>query len=352
MKSSSSVLPVVWLVLVPVSGFCQGNSVEPRNSLDSRSLITEETSTGIDRGLAWLASRQLEDGSFGTVIQNYRANPGVAGLCGLAFLASGSTPGRGPYGESIDRTIDFVMSCATSTGFIVSPEAQGRDPMYGHGFATLFLAEVYGMTPREDVHEALKLAVELIIDTQNNEGGWRYFPRPDDADVSVTVCELMALRAARNAGIFVPKETIDRAVDYLRRNQNDDGGFRYQLLHRQESEFPRSAAAIAALYTSGIHEGEMIENALEYMLRFLPAENDGRRSNQYFYYAHYYAAQAAWFAGEDYWIDWYPAARDELLDAQLEDGSWPDVTVGKEYATAMSLIALQVPNGYLPILQR
>ncbi len=243
------------------------------------------------------------------------------------------------------------MSCSTSTGFIVSSEAEGRDPMYGHGFATLFLAEVYGMTEREDVRDALSLAVELIVDTQNDEGGWRYFPRPDDADVSVTVCELMALRAAHNAGISVPKETIDRGVEYLRQNQNADGGFRYQLLHPQESEFPRSAAAIAALYTSGIHEGETIDDGLAYMLRYMPGD-ENRSSNQYFYYAHYYAAQATWFAGDDYWNQWYPAARDELLATQLEDGSWPDVTVGKEYAAAMSLIVLQVPNGYLPILQR
>ncbi len=355
-KGIQKTLAVVLLALPAVTcslcAVAQSDAPEQRQSIDSRSLVSDDTQADIDRGLAWLATRQLEDGSFGTVIQNYRGNPGVAGLCGLAFLSSGSTPGRGPYGEAIDHTIDFIMSCSTTTGFIVSPEAQGRDPMYGHGFATLFLAEVYGMTEREDVRDALKLAVELIVDTQNSEGGWRYFPRPDDADVSVTVCQLMSLRAARNAGIFVPKETIDRGVEYLRRNQNPDGGFRYQLLHPQESEFPRSAAAIAALYTSGIHEGEMIDNALAYMLRFLPAEDDGRRSNQYFYYAHYYAAQAAWFAGEDYWFDWYPAARDELLATQLEDGSWPDVTVGKEYAAAMSLIVLQIPNGYLPILQR
>jgi prenyltransferase beta subunit len=340
---------MAWLTVPASMAIAQEG--EPRESIDSREFMTPETQDAINRGLEWLASRQLENGSFGTLVENYRGNPGVAGLCGMAFLSAGSTPGRGPYGEAIDQTIEFVMSCSTPTGFIVSSEAEGRDPMYGHGFATLFLAEVYGMTEREDVRDALTLAVELIVDTQNAEGGWRYFPRPDDADVSVTVCELMALRAARNAGIYVPKETIDRGVEYLRQNQNEDGGFRYQLVRPQESEFPRSAAAITALYTSGIHEGEIIDDGLAYVLRYLPGD-ENRRSSQYFYYAHYYAAQATWFAGEDYWNQWYPAARDELLAEQLEDGSWPDVTVGKEYAAAMSLIVLQVPNGYLPILQR
>lgn len=86
----------------------------------------------------------------------------------------------------------------------------------------------------------LSSAVELIVRTQNSAGGWRYNPAPEDADLSVTVCQMMALRAARNAGIGVAKETIDRAVDYVRRSQNADGGFMYQYRSGQcgESRFP------------------------------------------------------------------------------------------------------------------
>ena len=83
-------------------------------------------------------------------------------------------------------------------------------PMYEHGFATLFLAEVYGMSPRDDMRDKLARAVDLIVRTQNAEGGWRYQPRREDADISVTICQVMALRAARNAGLKVPNETVDR----------------------------------------------------------------------------------------------------------------------------------------------
>ena len=74
--------------------------------------------------------------------------------------------------------------------------------MYGHGFATLFLAEVYGMHPDPDLRQKLVKAVKLIINTQNDEGGWRYQPERREADISVTICQVMALRAARNAGIL------------------------------------------------------------------------------------------------------------------------------------------------------
>ncbi|MGD9855782.1 MAG: prenyltransferase/squalene oxidase repeat-containing protein [Planctomycetaceae bacterium] len=321
-------------------------------SRDSRESITPQTEAAIDAGLRWLADQQHADGSFGSVFA-YQQNVGVAGLCGMSFLASGSTPGRGPYGETVSRTLDYVLSCAQPSGFLSEEQAGERyhGPMYGHGFATLFLAEVYGMSPREDVAEVLRRAVRLIIDTQNEQGGWRYNPQPEVADISVTVCQVMALRAARNCGISVPKETIDRSVDYVRRSQNNDGGFKYQLLRSAESRFPRSAAALVALYTSGIHEGDVIDRGLEYMMQFRPAGLRGRES-QHYHYGHYYAVQAAWHAGGDTWRTWYPAVRDELLAAQSPRGQWSNHWIGPEYATAMSLLVLQTPNNLLPIFER
>src|SRR5690606_24938246 len=119
--------------------------------------------------------------------------------------------------------------------------------------------------------EVLRRATQLIIDTQHEQGGWRYNPQPEIPDISVTVCQVMALRAARNCGIAVPKETIQRSIDYVRRSQNNDGGFKYQLLRSAESKFPRSAAALVALYTSGVHEGDVVDRGLEYMMQFQPS---------------------------------------------------------------------------------
>ena len=307
---------------------------------------------GIANGLRWLADEQQPDGSFGSVFA-YDGNVGVAGLCGMAFLASGSTPDRGPYGKTVSQTLDYVLSCAQPSGFLCEKGAEERyhGPMYGHGFAMLFLAEVNGMTPRDDVAETLRRAVKLTIDTQNEQGGWRYNPRPEVADISVTVSQMMALRAARNGGISVPKETIDRGVDYIRRSQNNDGGFKYQLLRSAESKFPRSAAGLVGLYTSGVYEGDVIDRGLEYLIQFRPA-GIGSRNMQHYHYGHYYAVQAAWHAGGDFWREWYPSIRDELLDQQSGRGGWPDHWIGPEYATAMSLLILQTPNNLLPIFER
>ncbi len=139
-----------------------------------------------------------------------RGNAAICGLCGMAFMSGGSTPGRGPYGHRVEQAVDYLLANAQPSGFIVEPTPTTHGPMYSHGFATLFLAECYGMSKRTELRDKLGLAVKLIVNSQNKEGGWRYYPKKDDADISVTVCQVMALRAAHNAGIHVPKETIDR----------------------------------------------------------------------------------------------------------------------------------------------
>jgi hypothetical protein len=302
----------------------------------------------IDQGLQWLASRQNDDGGFGLGAQ--RGNAAICGLCGMAFMSGGSTPGRGPYGEPVQRAVDYLLANAQPSGYIVEPTPTTHGPMYSHGFATLFLAECYGMSKRTELREKLSLAVKLIVNSQNKEGGWRYYPKKEDADISVTVCQVMALRAAANAGMHVPKETIDRSRDYVQNCQNRDGGFLYMLSGGGESSFPRSAAAVVALNSAGIYQGPEITRGLDYLTQFRPEQGVARRE-QYYEYGHYYAVQAMWQAGGERWARWYPAIRDELTSRQGADGSWIS-DYGPEYATAMCLMILQMPENQLPIFQR
>ncbi len=140
-------------------------------------------------------------------------------------------------------------------------------------------------------------------------------------------------------------------MEYVKRCQNLDGGFRYQLVGRPDSDFPRSAAGVVAFYNAGIFEGREITRGLDYLMRSLP-RGDLFRYNSYYFYGHYYAVQAMWHAGGKYWDDWYPAIRDELLRRQERNSYWLDASVCNEYGTAMALLILQTPNNYLPIFQR
>ncbi|MEX0728852.1 MAG: prenyltransferase/squalene oxidase repeat-containing protein [Planctomycetaceae bacterium] len=324
----------------------------PAKSVETsgQEMMTPVTLGSIEKGLEFLASRQHADGSFGSG-SVFQRNVAVTSLCGLAFISAGHTPGRGEYGDVVDRSIQFILASTRASGYIIQEESPSHGPMYGHGFATMYLAEVYGMTEREEIREKLQKAVKLIIQTQNKEGGWRYFPDSNDADLSVTVCQIMALRAARNAGIFVPKNTVDRCIEYVQKCQNADGSFRYLADKPSESSYPLTAAGIVALNSSGVYEGPELRRSIDYLMRALPNPKVVRHELHYFY-GQYYSVQAMWQAGGSEWEQWYPAIRDDLIRKQFSNGSWDDPQICTEYGTAMACIVLQIPNQYIPIFQR
>ena len=307
-------------------------------------LITPEARTAIDRGLTFLTRKQVKSGklagAFGT--SGYAAGTAVTGLGGLAFMCSGSVPGDGPYGSYVDACVDYLIRNTAESGYIAVPG--GYDNMYGHGFATLFLSESFGVSQKPELGERLKKAVALIVRCQNNQGGWRYQPQKSDADLSITICQIMALRAARDAGINVPDETREKCIEYVKRSQNSDGSFRYTLTGGSQGSFPLTAAGVVSLYSAGIYDGEQIEKGLKWLQR--SSQTSG---GSYYFYGQYYAVQAMWHAGGKYWDSWYPKIRDHLLKTQNGDGSWNDAQVGPEFGTAMACIILQMPLNYVPV---
>jgi hypothetical protein len=335
-------------------------------------MITPAVQEAIDRGLAWLDSHQNRDGSFGT--GPHAGNVAITSICGLAFMSGGHQPGRGRYGRTVLRALQFVLDQEQRTfqgfptpGFLHNQRTVLNGPMYGHGFGTLFLAEAYGMVQGRELRERLRgtlgRAVQLIIRTQNGEGGWRYQPRPMEADISVTICQIMALRAARNAGFAVPRSAAERCTQYVKDCQDihGDGGFRY-MRQGGPTGFARTAAGVVALYSAGVYKGQAVDRGLEYLMRRKPGAPQQPQPffldhdmQMHYYYGHYYAVQAMWTAGGRFWREWFPAIRDELLrhnDYNRREGYWSDRRICPHYCTGMALIILQVPNNYLPILQR
>jgi hypothetical protein len=335
-------------------GFADDDLKRLPDGSSSKDLITPRTQQAIDSGLAYLARHQHSDGSFGTV--QYYGNVAITSLAALAVMAGGYQPGRGVYSEVVTRALRYVLDQDDGRGYLVTRNAS-HGPMYGHGFGTLFLAEVHGMVHDRELSErlrdTLKRSIKLIVDHQNVEGGWRYHPGDRDADVSVTICQIMALRAARNAGFHVPKSTVDHCIKYVKNCQDREGGFRYQQ-NGGVAQFARSAAGLVALHCAGIYKGPEVDSALKYLMQYKPGAGARPDVRLHYFYGHYYAAQAMWTAGDPYWKEWYPAIRDELVDNEREPrlNCWIDNRFGNDYATAMACIILQIPNNYLPILQK
>jgi hypothetical protein len=348
-----------------------GRRVALPDGSQARGMVTDAADKAIARGLDYLQARQGRDGEWGT--GGYPANVAVTSLAALAMMSSGSLPDRGKYGENIRRALDFVLRQGERggvrggpfggdhpPGFLHNANHGQQGPMYSHGFGTLLLGEVCGMVGdtalAERVRVALGKAVKVIVSAQNHEGGWRYNPRPIDADISVTVCQMMALRSAKNAGAFVPKSVADRCVQYVKGCAQADGSFVYQKSNPRFAfpgaggGFARTAAGVAALYSAADYESPQVEAGLAYLVRSRP-QRIGPQADMHYFYGHYYAVQAMWTRGGEYWADWYPKVRDELIHFQVNDGSWSDLLC-THYGTAMACIILQVPNNYLPILQK
>jgi len=318
----------------------------PAAADDAADMVTPAVEKAVAKALSYLKRTQGPDGSWGS--SGYGRHPAITALACMAMMAQGNVPGRGKYGRNVERGVKSLMkNVDPRTGFI---SGRGHGQMYGHGFATLCLAEAYGMMPSNELRDKLRLAVKCIVQSQKPDGGWRYDPRPyGSSDLSVTICQVMALRAANNAGIQVSKKTIDRAVKYTKQSANADGGFRY-MLSGGGSSFALTGAGVTTLYGAGQYDSKEAKKGLEYLKRFFGARRGHGRYGHYFY-GHYYAAQAMYQAGGEHWASWYPKIRDELLRMQQPSGSWHS-HVGDVYGAAMGALVLQVPYNYLPIFQR
>lgn len=304
----------------------------------------------VTRGLAALVRMQSADGQIGE-------GAGITALAGMALLAGGHTPVRGEHAPACLKSLRYVMSRQDpATGYL------GNDfgNMYGHGFAALFLAECYGMAPAEPIRRALEAAIDLIHRSQNAEGGWRYQPVPVDADISVTICQVMALRAAWNVGIG-GKASVDasaRAIAYVRRCATGTGAFSYTATSAGSwgmegaEGLPRAAAGAMSLIGAGITDlaDPHLGPALRFIRRNVPAH---LRTESNFWYGQYYAAQAMFHSPERAdWNAYWEQAMPAILGKQGADGAWPGHEASRAYGTAMALIILQIPNQYLPIFQR
>lgn len=324
-------------------------------ALDLADQMIPAAKISVDKALAFLANNQRDDGSFND--WGGGASGIVAGIQ-IAFMAAGHVPGEGAYGHVTAKATQYLLSCAQTNGLLYRPES-GGPPMYNHGLATLALAEVWGMTADPRVRNAVQKAVDLICSSQNQKGGWRYQPKISDDDLSVSVMQLMALRAARDAGIAVPKEVIDAGIDYVKRchnpkSQGKDGGFGYTP--GGGSGLARTGAGVTSLQVAGDYRSSEVQEGVEYLLGCQPLGKREEENGEFRWYGLYYATAGIYLSqsigtwGKNAWAQWYPAVVKQLTAEQKPEGKWE----GPHglYPTAMGVVILSIPYRYLPLYQR
>src|SRR5437016_280643 len=161
-------------LLLGLGGTTLGVPAPTRDELpdgaQAKGMIDDDSEKAIQRGLKYLAAQQRAEGFWGT--GQYSGNVAVTSLGALAFMAGGHLPGRGLYGEQVTRALRYVLNQESPNvpGYLAKSD-HTHGPMYGHGFGTLFLGEVYGMVNdrglRDEVGRVLRRAVKVIVQGQS-----------------------------------------------------------------------------------------------------------------------------------------------------------------------------------------
>ena len=320
----------------PASGIAKTSADATAEILTSKEW--RQLDRAVDRGLSFLASRQQPDGSFPTLATG---QPGVTSLCVMAFLSRGHFPNQGPYGEQLNRAVDFVLSTQQESGLFsnVPPDSQneaGHAALYNHAISGLMLTELYGMAAireRERMRVAIVKAIAFARKTQQirkafpgDQGGWRYLSpgHRDYSDLSVVSWFLMFFRSARNAEFEVPKVYVDDAMGYVRRCfHTREKAFVYRLTSRNDPRaFRRGVvgAGIVALSLAGQHNTEMAQQAGQWVLRNGFDEYNGTpHYKDRYHYSAYYCSQAMFQLGGKYWSTFFPPLMRTLVKHQRRD---------------------------------
>ncbi len=339
------------------------SSAEEREAL-RQAQRPREVDRVVDKSLEYILGQQRSDGSFGASA-HYRT--ALTSLSLMALLSRGHVPGPTKYGKAVSKGLDYLLSekRQDSSGYFGNdnPGGSTKSGMYGHGITTLLLAELLGMGVSKEqeakIVKALKNSIKLILKSQasrkskGHEGGWRYSPESFVSDLSITVWQVMALRAAKNAGMDVPDKAIELAIGFIKNCfHQKQGGFIYQP---GRTPIPSTVAAgILALQVCGIYNSIEVRRSADWLGQRPPQWTD-----QWIYYSIYYYAMAMHQLGETTDKVAQKKVRELILNRQQKDGSFPEppnsgleARAGPIYRTTLVVLSLSVEYRYLPIYQR
>jgi len=388
-----AITAVAIVVAVPAPAPVLAADEKPKNQ-------KKDIETAIEKGLEYLKKTQMQDGHWEAQGGQYPTT--MTALAGMSFLMEGSTLKEGKYSEQVLKAVNWFLAAARQQpngmiGDVRNPTESTRY-MYGQGFGTMFLASVYGeeedKEQREKLEKLLKKSVEFICKAQTSKkhkkpegkeveiGGWGYVSAADGGNFdegSVTITALQGLRAAKNAGIPVPKENIDRAVNYLEACTTQKGGIIYSYaggsgaaLNGQERP-PLTAAAICCGFSAGQYKSELPKKWFKYVRdnesQFLAKGRQAHDEYQTYYFAQAMYAlgndkyeamfkDEQWFKNDakDKWLTWNRFKDNyfqQILDNQDKTtGGWTGGYIGPAFATSVNLTILQLEKGILPIYQK
>jgi hypothetical protein len=337
-----------------------GRDVGGRAAAVGRFGGSEATESAVLRGLRWLKTRQDEAGHWG------RHRAAVTGLGLLCFLGHGETTASPEFGDQVQKAIEWLVTNQIPGG--------GWPRKYEHAIATYALCEAYTMTKNKALLPIIEQATKIIIDGQNDQGGWQYSFRAGDAnDTSCMAWCVQALKAGLIAGVTQNdiRTCFTKTIRAFKMNAHTDGGFGYTSPGRGGL----TGAGVLSLQLMGDSKSDECQKGLDLLdgATFIWTDRGGRGAgrertlfNKNYYW--YYITQAKFNAGHERWQQWnaifsktlveqqtvIPAATTDAEGRPVDIGFWKmdysisGQTDGEEMNTCLCILQLEVYYRFLP----
>jgi hypothetical protein len=349
--------PVWRLITVAIAVLCSAGRA-PAEMSDQKVLsilaADRPRDVAIRKALEWLRSQQSKTGA----VSVNKHSTALTSLAIMAHLSAGVTYADPKHGAWLERSTRFVLGQQDKNGYFGTADGSR---MYGHGITTLMLAEAIGMVREEELEErirsaltralAVTMAAARVKKTAAYKGGWRYQPKENRSDLSLSGWQLMSLHAAQQVGLPIDEGVVHDAVDYAKRLTDKDGKVGYD---RRGEDRPGLRGLGMLCYAIGREEDQSIVTAIGKRIMKDPISWRG----PWFFYRAYYDAVGMSRARPELWEQYAPRLNKVLVDHQKEDGSWGsppgdnESSNGAVYTTSMSVLALAVDRHVLPAYQR
>jgi hypothetical protein len=303
---------------------------------------------------------------------------GGTGICVMALLQAPGYDADNTRQDAVHRATSFIVTAAGDP--LMSPDYDGgydvRGWGYTYGLACLLRLKSAHAIPADladKSEDTIKVFIDAIQRTQISKvGGWNYARGRGKDAVSppspfMTGPTLQALFEAKRAGYEVDADVVARGLDCLEQARTASGSFRYSGVDgktRPESvpgSVGRMMVSESTLFLAGRSSVSNVRAAIDAFIvhwQWLDKRRAQPETHKppygiapyYFYYAHYYAAQAVELLPENERAEYRRRINDLLLSVRLPNGTWNDRVFERtaNFGTAMAIMAIMMPQTTRP----